>query len=254
MNCRSCGTKLAVGATVCPGCDTPTPYNVTAVQSDSSSQPGRQEQPLPKPRNKVGLIISIAALVLVLAGAGIGIFTYHTGRQGDATVQATSIASTATASSDVKLKAIHDTPTTSNVDTGTEDVTPTVGETPGPSGLIVNPRVDGIIIDTLMSSAVDNDSLPTKPTTTFKVGQTVYATFRIDSEAPDGYVKGKWYTNDHLTFTSQSPVTMSGDDAGYLSTQYHSAGQGAVELYWCSQSNCSDARLAAVIDFTVTSS
>jgi hypothetical protein len=120
--------------------------------------------------------------------------------------------------------------------------------------LVVNPRVDGIIIDTLMSSAVDNDSLPTGPTTTFKVGQTVYVTFRIDAEAPDGYVKGKWYTNGHLISTSQNPLAMSGDDAGYLSTQYLSAGQGSVELYWCTQSDCSDAKLAAVVNFTVAAS
>jgi hypothetical protein len=41
-------------------------------------------------------------------------------------------------------------------------------------------------------------------------------------------------------------------DHGYFSVQLYTAATGKVELYWCTQSNCSDAKLANVVTFTVS--
>ena len=84
--------------------------------------------------------------------------------------------------------------------------------------------------------------------------QTIYATFTIDPNTPsNGYVQGKWYSNGTFAFSSKI-LAVQPDFLGYLSAEYNIATKGTVELYWCVQSDCSDAKLADVVNFTVTAS
>jgi hypothetical protein len=103
-----------------------------------------------------------------------------------------------------------------------------------------------------MAAGVDSNFKPTTLTTTFATNKPVYATFTIPTSAPpNGFVVTKWYIDGKLDVTSKI-LTVQSDFVGYFSETYTSAAQGAVELYWCTQSNCSDAKLADVANFTVT--
>ncbi len=202
--------------------------------------------PPPRPRRRVGLIIGIVVGVLALLCIGGCAILYAVGRSAVSTVNttATSVAATETASSNV-------TPTTNATPT-TTDATPTVGQGTPPSGLSIDPTAAGYVTHPEMSSAVDSNYSPTASTTTFTTGQTIYATFQIDSSAPEGYVTAKWYTDGAYAFTSKS-LAVKGGFVGYLAAKYNRAAQGTVEYYFCTTQACSDAKLADVLNFTITS-
>ena len=213
------------------------------VQQGGYGQPGTyggMQPPPPKPRRRAGLIIGIVLGVLALLCIGGCAILYAAGRFGVNTVKttATSVAATETTSSNV-------TPTTSNA-------TPTVGQGTSPSGLSIDPTAAGYVTQPAMSSAVDSNYKPTAPTTTFTTGQTIYATFKVDTSAPDGYVTAKWYSNGTYAFTSKA-LAVKGDFAGYLAAKYSTASQATVEYYFCTTQDCSDGKLADVLNFTVTS-
>ena len=103
-----------------------------------------------------------------------------------------------------------------------------------------------------MASGVDSNYNPTTVTSTFVTKQTIYATFKIDPNTPsNGFVEGKWYADGAFAFSSKL-LAVQPNFVGYLSAEYNIATQGTVELYWCVQSDCSDAKLADVANFTVT--
>jgi len=113
-----------------------------------------------------------------------------------------------------------------------------------------------------MASAIDATSYqPTTLTTSFKTYSDIYATFQISYDNTDvtqqnpGYVLAKYYIRNAVVSTSD-PLKF--DDStgthGYFSTQYYrSTTDGAVELYWCRQADCSDCKLAQTTNFTVVS-
>jgi len=178
----------------------------------------------------------------VLACIGICGALYVIGKNAGNSIQATvtTIASTASTSNNV-------TPTTS-------DVTPTTSTANAPSGVSIDATAAGYITNPKMSSAVDSTSyMPTSPTTTFKVNQTIYATFKVAASAPKGYVTGKWYSNGDYAFSSDPLESKGSGGEGYLAARYDIPTNGIVELYWCTQRDCSDARLAQVVNFTVSS-
>ena len=143
------------------------------------------------------------------------------------------------------------TPTT-NVTPTTPNATPTLGQGTPPSGLSIDATAAGYVTHPEMSSAVDSNYSPTAQTTTFTTGQTIYATFKVDTSAPDGYVTAKWYSNGTYAFTSKA-LAVKGDFAGYLAAKYSTASLGTVEYYFCTTQDCSDGKLADVLNFTVTS-
>jgi hypothetical protein len=196
--------------------------------------------PPPKRRSRLGLILGIVALMLVLACAGISFAIYQglkqTGSSLISSVNATLTASAATATSVSNTTPTGTTPTTSGA----------------PSGLSIDPAAASIITNAQMASGVDSNFNPTTVTSTFVTKQTIYATFKIDPNAPsDGFVQGKWYSDGTFAFTSKT-LAVKADFVGYLSAEYNIPTQGTVELYWCVQSDCSDAKLADVVNFTVT--
>ena len=211
-------------------------------QQGGYGQPGMyggMQPPPPRPRSRVGLIIGIIVGVLALLAIGACAILYAAGRTAVNTVNttATTVAATETASANV---------------TPTINVTPTLGQGISPSGLSIDPTAAGFVTHPEMSSAVDSNFKPTAQTTTFTTGQTIYATFQIDSSAPDGYVTAKWYSNGTYAFTSKS-LAVKGGFVGYLAARYNQAALGTVEYYYCTTQACNDAKLADVLNFTVTS-
>jgi hypothetical protein len=205
-------------------------------------------QPPPKPRSRVGMIIGIVIGVVALLCIAGFVALYVIGKNSANTLNATATTIAAT----VTAEAV--TPTTANTTPTTSGVTPTtVGQGTPPSGLVIDPTAASYVINPQMSSAVDSNYHPTAPTTTFTTSQTIYATFKISASAPDGYVEAKWYSDGKFGFVSKKPLAVKGDYVGYLAAQYFTSTQGAVEYYFCIKSDCSDAKLADVTNFTVTS-
>ena len=128
---------------------------------------------------------------------------------------------------------------------------PTVAPTTGPSGNPIDSTAANIITNAQMASSIDNGCNPINQTSSFQVGQTIYVTFDLNLPS-DGYFIAKWYEDNNPPATSPPGFFNMGAPRGCAHYSYANAGNGAVELYWCTQSNCSDAALAAYVNFTVS--
>jgi len=190
----------------------------------------------PKRRSRVGLIVAIVLAVVLLACIGISVFIYQAAKTGIDTVSATVTAAVST------VTAIPSTGSTST----------TSGS---PSGQSIDPTAAGIISNIQMASAVDTKTaIATKLTTTFNTNQDVYATVTLNLGSQTGYAEAKWYDGSTLLHTSK--ILSLNDPTftnAYFGYNYTTATQGgAVEVYWCTQSDCSDTKLAATATFTVS--
>jgi hypothetical protein len=179
-------------------------------------------------RNRTGLIIGLSVLALVLVCGLLGAALVALSKNASQTNKSTSTTTATTTSS----------------------TTATMGSVPSTSSIV--PSAAAIIFHPQTASAIDKGFLPTQVTSTFTVNQTVYLTFSIDSKGQDGYVQVKWYEDGQLL---DAPILHhhAQNDHAYFSLPYDQAGSGAAAMYWCTQSNCSDAQLAQVVTFTVTS-
>src|SRR6266704_1103844 len=208
------------------------PYSAPAMQPQG--YPGGFPTPgqPPKRKSRVGLIIGIIVGVLVLACVGLIIAISALARSGVSTVNTTA---TVTAASQT-------TPTS------------TQPSSTAPSGSPVVPSAAAILSNLKTASAIDNNYNPTTLSTTFTTSQKAYVTYSINTGGQKGYALSKWYLNGKLDYTSTPPLQVKADyDHGFFSDPgFAAAGNGAVELYWCTQSDCSDAQLASFINFTVT--
>jgi hypothetical protein len=182
------------------------------------------------------LIIGIIVLVLVVVGGGLLVIRAAT--NGSTTNTTTTPTATAAPS----------TPTTAI--TPTPIVTPTTGETV-PSAAQIDPAAAAIITKAQTASAIDSNDFPTHVTSNFAVGQTVYVTFNLATNGQSGYVEAKFYLDGNYGKNDILTVKPSYDH-GYFGVPYNRAATGTIGLYWCTQSNCSDAKLATFVTFTVS--
>ncbi len=202
------------------------PYSVPVQPYPGSFPPPVQP---PKRRSRIGLIIGIVILVVLLACVGLFVALSLAAKN-----VATNVAAT--------LTATVPTPGTTQVTQGT-----------APSGLQIDPSASAILTNPQMASAIDsNTDIPTKLSTTFVVKQTIYVTYGINTGGGSGYATAKWYNNGTFAFASKVLTIQSNFDHGYFSAYFNIPTNGTVELYWCTQPNCSDAKLAGFTTFTVT--
>ncbi|HEU5229464.1 MAG TPA: hypothetical protein VFU49_16720 [Ktedonobacteraceae bacterium] len=189
-------------------------------------QPGMYGTVPPKRRSNVGIILGVIGAIVVLACVGSIVAAAALFKSPNTTTTTTII-----------------TPTTSNQN-------PSNGVSP--SGQPISPDAAAIITNALTTSAIDNNYAPTHLTSTFTPGEKVYVTFDIDSKGSPGCSIAKWYDNNQLVDTS--PLKHSPENqVAYFSLQYDAATQGAVELYWTTDTNCTGGQLAQVVKFTVGS-
>ncbi len=185
----------------------------------------------PKRKSRVGMIIGIIVGVLVLICAALVFVIYSAANKVGSTVN-TALTATAAAQT---------TPAS------------TQPSSAAPSGSPVVPSAAAILNGLKMASAIDNNLNPTTLSTTFTTNQKVYVTFLINTSGQTGYALTKWYLNGKLDSTNPPFKIQSNYDHGFSSNPgFTTAGNGAVELYWCTQSDCSDAQLASFTTFTVT--
>ena len=225
------GTPVSPGAYAAPP-PPPTPYGGQYAPAPGSFIPPPDQPPRRQGPN-VGLIIGIVALVVLLVAGGIIALLATRNNPQTNTNRPTA------------------TTTSSSITPTTQAVTPTAQQGVSPSGSPVDPTSAAIITNPQTASAVDSNSLPTSVTSNFSKGQTVYVTFHLNTNKQAGYVQAKLYSN--TTYIGDKILTVqSSYDHGYFSVQLNTAATGTVELYWCTQSNCSDAKLADVVTFTVS--
>src|SRR5260221_7023114 len=225
------GTPVFPGAYAAPP-PPPTPYGGQYAPAPGSFIPPPDQPPRRQGPN-VGLIIGIVALVVLLvAGWIIALLATRNNPQTN-----TNRPTVTTTSSPI-------TPTT-------QAVTPTAQQGVSPSGSPVDPTSATIITNPQTASAVDSNALPTSVTSNFRIRQTVYVTFHLNTNNQAGYVQAKFYNNSTY-FGNKILTVQPGYDYGYFSVQLYTAATGTAELYWCTQSNCSDAKLADVVTFTVS--
>ena len=207
-----------------------TPYAPAPGAFVPQGQPPRKKGP------NVGLIIGIVVLLILLIGGGVLALKglNHSGGQTNT-----------------------NTPTTGTTSTTGTTVTPGVTNTTttnnqaSPSGSPIDPGAAAIITNIQSASGIDASLFPTNPTTQFKAGDTVYVTYRLHL-TQSGYVEAKVYVDGAYATETSLAVQVGKYDHGYFKITYKQASQGAFELYWCLQSNCSDEQLAGVASFTVS--
>ncbi len=234
----------------------PPPQNAyQANQYGPGWQPGAYgvppQQP-PKKRGRLGLILAIIGGVLLLLCIGLFVALYQIGKSTVSSVTATTTAASSTITGGSSSLDASATAAVATVTAVTNNTTPNTTQGGAPSGLTVDPNAASILTNPQMASAIDSNYKPTTLTSTFTVGQAIYATFNISSTSPDGYILGKWYGDGTYAFSSNILKKSAGDTTGYLAARYNRAISGSVELYWCTLKDCSDKKLADVLTFTVT--
>ena len=212
--------------------------------------PGQGYNPPQRPRNRSPwpwIIVGIVVLVILACVGG----TYLIARAGSSSQ--TTNKSTPTAA--------QSTPTTAA--TSTAQATPTTGaNTNGstPSGDPIDATAAQIITSPQTATAVDTGTAAAKPgatTSTFKTKQDIFVVFKlnlgnVDLKAQTLYVSARFYADGAKVF-SANPLKLIPTTGGYFGAQYYVATQqGAAELVLCKQSNCSDAKVGQVVQFTVT--
>ncbi|HLG62917.1 MAG TPA: hypothetical protein VKY19_13335 [Ktedonosporobacter sp.] len=186
-------------------------------------QPGMYgAAPTPRRRSNVGVILAVIGAIVVLACVGSIVAVAALSKNSNPTTNTTSTTNTQNTSNSVS-----------------------------PSGQPISPDAAAIITNALTSSSIDSNSFaPTHLTTTFTPGQKVYLTFDIDSKGSQGCSIAKWYADNQLVDTS--PLKHNPDyHVAYFSRIYDTATQGAVELYWTTNTDCIGGQLAQVVKFTV---
>ncbi|GAC1398399.1 MAG: hypothetical protein NVS4B12_00230 [Ktedonobacteraceae bacterium] len=120
-----------------------------------------------------------------------------------------------------------------------------------PSGKVITASASAILANVQMSSDIDSNLMPTHITTTFIANQKMYITFTIHSARQDGSIEAKWYANGQPVSSTRLRHSHANTRGVFSSTYITAVPNGAVELYWCTQPDCSDAQLAQVVRFTV---
>ena len=205
------------------------PYGAPYAPPPGSFIPPNQP-PTRRQGPRIGLIIGIVVLLLLLIGGGIlALRATHSGSQVNNNTATTTPSSATTSTSSAV------TPATQGV---------------APSGSPVDSTAAAIITHAQTASAIDSNYIPTKLTSDFTIGQTVYVTFHLTLNGQSGYAEAKLYSN--TTYIGNKILAVqSGYDHGYYNAQLNQAATGIIELYWCTQSNCSDAKLATFVTFKV---
>jgi hypothetical protein len=233
----------------------PTPNSYPPNFYQQSTVPNyHQAQPFPAPpvtpprKNRLGLIIGITAAVLVVALCGLLALGARLASK-----------STTSDSTTTPQSSYTSTPDTENAPTPADSVT----SSNTPSGSPIDPTAASIVTDAQTASSIDKvTTAPINLTDTFQTHTNVYVTFKLNNDNFDfnkntGYVAVKFYADSvalHLPEVLRTPLKISEPaPGGYFKIQYLIAAQGAAELYWCLQPDCSDGRLAQVVTFTVTS-
>jgi hypothetical protein len=201
-----------------------------AAGTNGRQEPGsfspRQPAPRRPPRNsRVGFMV---AGICVITGGILLVLVYvlATGQSGNASTTGS-------------------TPTSA---TSSPAITPSPAGSPSPTATSYPGQQ--YINNGQMSSVQPSASQPALPATTFKVHQTFYVVFNINSGGHAGVVCMMWYLNGKTAFNFAFTVGAH-TSASYGQATFDVPGSGYVELYWASNKACTEQVLAQHVDFTI---
>ncbi|HLI68698.1 MAG TPA: zinc ribbon domain-containing protein [Ktedonobacteraceae bacterium] len=219
------------------GAPPPTPYGAPPPQYVQPQQPKKSNGCV------IAVVIVLVVFVLII-GSVVALVAYgiNKGSQAVATAS-TNFQSTITSANQTATVA---------ESTITSQLTPATGTGSGvPDPSQIDPTAHANITGAQTSAGMDSNYKPTHPTTNFATGSEVDITFTLAGNA--GYATAKIYADGQLVAQPDTPLTInSGDTTGYFSYTPDTPGQYVAGLYWCTQSDCSDAALAQIVDFTVS--
>lgn len=267
MQCNRCRATLPAGATVCPYCANPTPYNAGSSPSNTLPPPPPPTNygqppyapppqygppvmvPVPVPPRKTsgcGIAALVVCLILFVVGVlvvgigGVAVFKHN----ADAT--ATSMEYDATATADDATYTAQLTPTPY----------PPYTESDSPSGADFSEAAQQVIPSAQLANEVDGDNRPTSLQSHFSSGDTIYLVYKW-AQGNTGYVMTRWYMNGQKEHEKQSSY-IGANAAGYgymaydVDTYDDVTIQGIIEVFWCQDSACEHGGLAWARPFTVT--
>jgi len=213
--------------------------------------------PAPQQRSScsVATILVLVVLLIIVCGGlllGGGIWYVQT-QHANATMTAIVDDANATATS-----AEDNATATADAGTATAQLTPTpyppYNESKPPSGVDFSGLAQQIVPTAQMASQLNSQYEPTELQSVFPPGQKMYIAYHWVNVGYSGYVYTIWYFNgQEVTHYRSSYIsTAYSYYNGYVSYSIFQDGQGAVEVYWCSKSDCSDRLLAWVRPFTIS--
>jgi hypothetical protein len=183
-----------------------------------------------------GLAVGIVLLAVCLCCGGVWLMQSNTNK--DKAVRATvdAINSSGTSTAIQSTYAAYLTPTP-------------FSESRPPSGLNFSGTAQSIITNPQMASEVYSDYQAKTITSTFKPYQKIYLAYTL-STGHTGYIGALWYGGTSKTWSDLVNI-QNRSGYGDFSISYTGPVQGAVELYWCEKTDCSDRELAWVRTFQV---
>ena len=199
------------------------------------------------------LLFMVAGLFVLLAAMLLGlVFVIGSHSGGSSPNTASTSLNTSTGKSTPQAAATQAaTPTdTSSTPDPNATSTPDANSTPAANGTAYPGQQ--YIDSAQMAAGIDQTTLQAvNPSTTFKVGSSMYVVFQLHPPSQGGAVCSIWYLGGKQLTTFASAVKPT-SHASYTYAIYGSPGQAYVELYWASSKSCSDKVLAQHVDFTVT--
>ncbi|HEY0753047.1 MAG TPA: hypothetical protein VGD98_03730 [Ktedonobacteraceae bacterium] len=202
------------------------------------ASPGpRRLSPPPKAKTNPRLLFIVAGLCVFLGAMILGlIYILATSNTGGSSPN--------TASNNQ-----NNTSLTATAQTGASS--PTASSSASPTGTVYPGQQ--YVYGAQMATGVNKTPLQAKnPTTTFKVGTTMYVVFKLHPPSKGGAFCVYWYQSGKQVTTPYAYAVKAGTHGSYAYAAYGQAGSGYVELYWASTVSCSDQILAQHVDFTVT--
>jgi hypothetical protein len=220
----------------------PAPGGFGAPGVPYGQAPYMPQQPKKRMNGCVMAIIIVASIFILLVAGLITAGVVLANKAGTAitNINATTTADIGTVNADL-------TPTT-----GSDGSTPTTSTSGSvPSSSQIDPTAQANITGAQTSHGVDANYKPTDVTSTFTSGQTVDIAVTFSGTA--GYAMVKVYLNGSFDTKSDSPLTVkSGYATGDFPFTSVNTGNFVAGVYWCQQSDCSDAALAQVVSFTIS--
>lgn len=209
-----------------------TPYGAPQAGQYGAPPPMYAQQPPKSNRGCVTALIIVLVLVVLVVGGVVAATAYVFNKASHAVATVSSSVQTAVPTINASLSA------TPNTNTGS-----------APTASQIDPNAATRIFGTQTSSGV-NDVSPVDTQTTFHTGDKIYVTFK--TTGAKGYILAKWYLDGEYAFANDVLSNQDGERAGYVAGYFNLSGTAVIGLYWCTQSDCSDAALAQVVTATVS--
>lgn len=203
------------------------------------------------------IIVLVVLLILVCSASLLGGGIWYS-QQSQAHATSTAMANDAQAAQASATANSADATATASDATTTALLTPTpyppYTESNPPSGATFSGAAQQAVASAQLASQLNDKDQPTELQSIFQPGQTIYLAYHWNNPGYGGYIYTIWYFDGQQVTTGTSSALSANYQYydGYISYSLSQDGQGAVEVYWCRQSDCGDRQLAWVRPFGIS--